>query len=1035
MAGYTRQSSADITAGATVRAAPINSELNQVVDAFSSTTGHKHDGSTAEGPVIGLIGDAGETAPNNKVVIDTTNNEIEFYVEVSSNPVEQVIIKDGVIEPTTDDDIDLGSTTKQFKDLHLDGTANIDSLVADTADINGGTIDGVTIGGSSAGAVTASSLVATTADINAGTIDGTDIGGSSRAGADFTNLTANGTISFSGGTVSNLGTVTTADINGGTIDGVTIGTNSAVTDLRVDNLKLDANTISATNTDGSITITPAGTGSVVIGAADINGGAIDGTAIGAASASTGAFTTLTTSGQATLTSADINGGTADNMVIGGSTRAAGSFTTLSANAGITGDLTGNVTGNLTGNITGNITGDVTGDLTGNVTASSGTTTLNNLTVNGTANFTATALTNVVDPTNAQDAATKNYVDTELASLVDSAPGALDTLNELAAAIGDDANFSTTITNSIATKLPLAGGTMTGAIAMGSSKITGLGTPTAGTDASTKAYADTMLPLAGGTMTGGIAMGSNTITGLPTPSASNEVATKGYVDTTNASNTAAASSATAAATSETNAATSATNAATSETNAASSANSAAAAYDLFDDRFLGAKSSAPTVDNDGDALVIGSLYFDSTTNTMKVYGSGGWVAAGSTVNGTSQRQTYAVGTNEGTYTGSTTVFPIAYDAGFIDVYHNGIKLNPDSDFTATNGTSVTLATAAASGDIVDMVAYGTFQLASFSVGDANNVDLTGHLTGHVLTYNGTNYVPSDQGRTVHLGGDGSSDGVSVSDGAISMRTGTGSPAYIDMYCEVSNAHKVTIKAPAHADYSGNVNFTLPGSNGTNGQFLQTDGSGNLTYATVAQPSNATTGAAGLMSAADKTKMDGIEASATADQTAAEIRTLVESATDSNVFTDADHTKLNGIEASATADQTDAEIKTAYENNSDTNAFTDALQTKLNGIEASADVTDTTNVVAALTAGTAISIAGDGTVAYTGSTDVVGDTSPQLGGNLDTNGNSILFGSSKWSIELDTGDNDLLFKYNGTTVFKLASNGAVTSANNVTAFGSP
>ena len=70
-----------------------------------------------------------------------------------------------------------------------------------------------------------------------------------------------------------------------------------------------------------------------------------------------------------------------------------------------------------------------------------------------------------------------------------------------------------------------------------------------------------------------------------------------------------------------------------------------------------------------------------------------------------------------------------------------------------------------------------------------------------------------------------------------------------------------------------------------------------------------------------------------------------------------------------------------------------------------------------------------------TDLVADTSPQLGGNLDTNGNAILFGSSKWSVELDTGDNDLLFKYNGTTVFKLASTGAVTSANNITAFGSP
>ena len=102
---------------------------------------------------------------------------------------------------------------------------------------------------------------------------------------------------------------------------------------------------------------------------------------------------------------------------------------------------------------------------------------------------------------------------------------------------------------------------------------------------------------------------------------------------------------------------------------------------------------------------------------------------------------------------------------------------------------------------------------------------------MLTYNGTNYVPSDQGRTIHLGGDGSNDGVSISDGAIQMRTGTGNPAYIDMYCEVSNAHKVTIKAPAHATYSGNVNFTLPPNNGSSGQFLRTDGSGNLSYATV------------------------------------------------------------------------------------------------------------------------------------------------------------------------------------------------------------
>ena len=85
------------------------------------------------------------------------------------------------------------------------------------------------------------------------------------------------------------------------------------------------------------------------------------------------------------------------------------------------------------------------------------------------------------------------------------------------------------------------------------------------------------------------------------------------------------------------------------------------------------------------------------------------------------------------------------------------------------------------------------------------------------------------------------------------------------------------------------------------------------------------------AADGTKLDGIESGATADQTAAEIRTLVEAATDSNVFTDADHSKLNAIEAGATADQTNAEIKTAYEANANTNEFSDAEQSKLAGIE--------------------------------------------------------------------------------------------------------
>ena len=88
-------------------------------------------------------------------------------------------------------------------------------------------------------------------------------------------------------------------------------------------------------------------------------------------------------------------------------------------------------------------------------------------------------------------------------------------------------------------------------------------------------------------------------------------------------------------------------------------------------------------------------------------------------------------------------------------------------------------------------------------------------------------------------------------------------------------------------------------------------------------------------ADNTKLDGIEASATADQSNAEIKTAYEANSDTNAFTDADHTKLDGIEASATADQTDAEIRTAVEAASDSNVFTDADHTKLNSVAASAN----------------------------------------------------------------------------------------------------
>lgn len=114
--------------------------------------------------------------------------------------------------------------------------------------------------------------------------------------------------------------------------------------------------------------------------------------------------------------------------------------------------------------------------------------------------------------------------------------------------------------------------------------------------------------------------SKKITDLTTPTAASDASNKSYVDaqidtsTTNADN--AATSATASATSATASAASATAAATSETNAATS-------YDNFDDRYLGQKSSDPSVNNDGDALLTGALYYNTTNSVMMVYSGSAW----------------------------------------------------------------------------------------------------------------------------------------------------------------------------------------------------------------------------------------------------------------------------------------------------------------------------------------------------------------------------------------------------------------------------
>lgn len=131
MAGYTRQSS--INDNDTITAAIFNNEYNQLLAAFNNSTGHKHDGTAAEGPVIALIGDAGLTTPLNKIQIDTANDTIDFSIDVSGTSTEQFNLQDGAIVPTTNNDIDLGTSSLQFKDGFFDGTVTLDGLTIGSA--------------------------------------------------------------------------------------------------------------------------------------------------------------------------------------------------------------------------------------------------------------------------------------------------------------------------------------------------------------------------------------------------------------------------------------------------------------------------------------------------------------------------------------------------------------------------------------------------------------------------------------------------------------------------------------------------------------------------------------------------------------------------------------------------------------------------------------------------------------------------------------------------------------------------------------
>lgn len=313
---------------------------------------------------------------------------------------------------------------------------------------------------------------------------------------------------------------------------------------------------------------------------------------------------------------------------------------------------------------------------------------------------AQKITGLADPTSAQDAVTLNYITTQkgaasgIASLDGS--GLIPTSQLPALAISE-----TFVVASQAAMLALTA--QTGDVAvrtdlnksfiLTASPASTLGnwqellTPTdavLSVDGNTGAVSlsGTYINRTTGQLLGNLDANNYKVTNLATPTSNNDAATKVYVD-------AVAGSAAAAA---------AAQAATE------------AVYDSFDDRYLGSKASAPTLDNDGNALITGALYWNSTTNNMYAWTGSAWGSISSTADIFRYRYT-ATGGETSKSGVDDNGLTLSYLVGKEQVYLNGNLLARASDYNASNGTSITSLAALSAGDVLEIITFTPFDVTT------------------------------------------------------------------------------------------------------------------------------------------------------------------------------------------------------------------------------------------------------------------------------------------------------------------------------------
>ena len=526
---------------------------------------------------------------------------------------------------------------------------------------NGGT--GVTTSTGS-GAV----VLGTSPTISSPTITGTG----TIAGTFTGNLTGNvtGTVSGNAGTVTNgvyttdTGTVTSTMIANGTIVNADINASAAI-----DATKISGTAITAADT-GTVTSTMIANGTIVN--ADINTSA------------------QIAYGKLTLTNSVVN---AD----------------IAAAAGI--ELSKLATDPLA---RANHTGTQTASTISDFNTAVRTNRLDQMAApTGSVSLNSQKVTNLATPTDNTDASTKAYVDTSIANLIAGAPSTLDTLDEIAAALNDTANFSDTV-------VLKSGSTMTGNLAMGTNKITGLGTPSSSTDAATKGYVDTAA-IAPSNLTGPItsvgpatAVASQTGTGSTfvmnnTPTLITPVL--GVATATSINGTTIPSSKTLVATDST---AYVVPSQTGNSGKYLKTDGTTSSWSTVDSLPSQTSNSGKFLTTDGStaswAVVAGSLA--QPTEPSSPSDGQVWVDTdGSVVGQAMTRWSKAPTGGTTSLTGADdNSLTLSYTAGYEQVYRNGVLLSRGNDYTATNGTSITLIDATLAGDIIEVIGSSVLAIA-------------------------------------------------------------------------------------------------------------------------------------------------------------------------------------------------------------------------------------------------------------------------------------------------------------------------------------